>query len=263
MLTRVSPQLDIYHDEPIPRATKAVIYTQHEYGAASHVAMSSILQDSEPIGHIFTPLMAEQVFNVLPDFDEVGWEMYHQDDTLFISITAWPNTPMFPPEQASASWIYVYPTVRDVLSYLQTQGVSEVIYATASSIHDLMVDSFDQLQSTRIYEWRWNEMKGTRKQLFLSPPAYLFGFFADKLGMTSTLATTGYDNSEKVDIKGARSIAKYIANFTGGTVSQTAMTKTCKKVTMLHERAENLMGEVSEVLSSAGNDKQPNQMLWG
>ena len=263
MLDKISTDLDLYLEgtSEMPCFSKVVILNEHEYGSASYLAMRSIIGKQKPIGRFISKMIGENVFNTVPDTEEIGWPMYIHDGTLFLLLSSWPPTPVYPPDAASGTWIYIYPVVRDIVTYLQGKGCEEIIFLTSATLHEVLSEDFPELSNNRVYQWRWNESKGTRKSLFLPPPAWLFCYLGSKLGIDSRLFTTGHDSDKTVDIKAGKTLAGGISKHLNKSWGIVNFDTAVDEISTLHDK----INEMKSVALENARDKPavPNQMLWG
>ena len=273
--------IDLYHKEDWPTTIKGVvIYTENEYGCASHIASKGILGDQEPSGRILTHLINQMVFNQSVDFESVGWPYYFYEGYLIVNINKWPSTPIMPLQEAQATWIYCYPPVRDLISFLYKKYGDMgkgLYYMTSTTLHDsLNTDIFavhppDELifynHKNGIKSWhspKQNVSGNLTTDLFFAPPSWLFPHLAHEMGVKNCLTVfSGHDpESGDIDEVAALTLFRWLNKFTEKTKNKHAFNRALKDTKKEVDDALAMRADFERVLEKAQQQDAPN-MLWG
>jgi hypothetical protein len=264
--------IDIYHDEPLPKLDGVVVFTENEYGMASLLAGTTIIGDREPDAVVMSHLLSELAFNAAPKMARVGWEIYfeknHCGDTIaFVMLTNWPNVQLFPPESSKATWIYTYPTVRDLVLGLQELGAKEMRFLSSTTIHEALDnDTFALLSPKTIKNYVYGSDSNEDDNLFFSPPTWLFPYLAHKIGYDwSEIIMSGCDDDKKVDDVAGWTLAGYLSDYMGNKLLKRDYNKIVKdfnKLVTKHEKLHDDMVENMKAVSEA-QTMAPSEHMWG
>ena len=284
MLTKHNT-IDIYEQDEWPAMLKGVlIYSENEYGCASHIAMKSLLGEQEPSGRILTHLINQMVFNQTKDFESVGWEYYFYNDYMIININKWPTTPIMPLHEAQATWIHCYPPVRDLLSFLKDKyyqssatAPSMLAFVTSTTLHDsLNTDIFaihspeDMLmyQHKDCIKLNITDQQDPKPQLktdlFFTPPAWLFPHLANAMGMNYPVTLfSGHDpESGDIDEVAALTLFRWLNRTTGNHTNKHAFNRSLKNTKREVAVALKMRNDLETMLKSNEESEAPN-VLWG
>ena len=259
-----------------------IVFAENEYGNAPTLLFRSIFGDSEPSAYVSSHLLAELGFNSAPKLDDIGWELYLHEATksVWVRITGWPTTSLFPPDQSRGNWIYTYPVVRDLLEWLRTPNGKTnknvtCMYVTSSTLHDaLESDEYPILDPNDVYHYNLmteaifkysgdNGLKGRRMKkdelrLFLTPPTWLFPKLALMQHYLSPSIVVVGHKDEAVDVEAGESLMHYFTGFeTSRELFDTAVVELNDQIAK-HKKAKS---EFLQAIEDA--EPQPNNMLWG
>jgi len=269
--------IDIYEQEQWPSVIHGVLlYSENEYGCASHIAMKSLLGDIKPAGRVLTHLINQMVFNQTKEYEDIGWEYYFYNGVMIVNINRWPQTPIMPLQEAQATWIHCYPPVRDFVSYMKNKydNLGYFTYVTSTTLHDALnndifaVHSPDEMlcySHSTSQKLRINGPSKLKTDLFFSPPAWLFPHLAHKMGISNCLSIfSGHDpEAGDVDEVAALTLFRWLNQLTGKGRTKHALNSTLKKTKKEVSDSLLLRKELEELLEGAqGNAEAPN-MLWG
>tara|TARA_R110001592_G_scaffold7835_4_gene43440 strand:+ start:1913 stop:2749 length:837 start_codon:yes stop_codon:yes gene_type:complete len=271
--------IDIYETEEWPETLKGVfIYSENEYGCASHIAMKALLGDAKPAGRILTHLINQMVFNQTKDYEDVGWEYYFYAGTLIININKWPQTPIMPLHEAQATWINCYPPVRDLLSFIKDKydNTGFVAYVTSTTLHDsLNTDIFAIHPPEHLMAYSHKGSKkisilpkhklGIKGDLFFTPPAWMFPHLANKMGFDgATTIFSGHDpESGDIDELAALTLFRWANKATGNLVNKHSFNRSLKSISTDIQAALTMRDELEKLLASADEHSEAPNMLWG
>ena len=278
MLTR-HHTIDIYQAQEWPEDIKGVfIYTENEYGCASHIAMKALLGDAEPAGRILTHLINHMVFNQTKDYEDVGWEYYFYEDKVIININKWPQTPIMPLNEAQTTWIHCYPPVRDLLDFIQTKydnKIPNLSFVTSTTIHDsLNTDIFAIHDPEKLMAYLFRDKikltikpkqeLGIKGDLFFTPPAWMFPHFANEMGYQQAVTIlSGHDpECGDIDSVAALTLFRWLNQATGNKVNKHAYNRSLKKTMNEVEQAHSMRADLEKLLEQTQKTEAPN-MLWG
>ena len=269
--------IDIYEQEAWPAVINGVlIYSENEYGCASHIAMNAILGDTKPAGRILSHLISQMVFNQSKDFEHIGWEYYFYNGTLILNVNQWPQTPIMPLHEAQATWIRCYPPVRDFISFIKNKydDLRFFAFVTSTTLHDSLnndifaVHTPDELLCYSHSSNQKLRIKGEgelKTDLFFSPPAWLFPYLAHNMGLSNSLTMfSGHDpESNDVDEVASLTLFRWVNRMTGRTKTKHALNASVKKTKKQVGESLALRKELEELLSDAQTKVEAPNMLWG
>lgn len=262
--------IDIYWiTEPKPNTfSNVIIFNENEHGHAGYIAMKGLVKGLSPIGYVVSHLIANLVFNQTSEPHEIGWEIYHTGDTLIVNINEWPPTALYPIEESRATWIYIYPVVRDLLKQLKGMGASHLWSASSLAVHEaLEPDEFPQLSETEYLTYNLKNATKTHisnepweHNIFFTPPTWLFPYFAHKMGWeTCKSVLCGYNPEETINAKAGVTMADYF-NMTLGMDFSTDEMKKAGDIMQAHsDRADNMQKEMDDLIKG----KPANNTMWG
>jgi len=259
-----------------------IVFAENEYGNAPTLLFRSIFGDSEPSAYVSSHLLAELGFNSAPKLDDIGWELYLHEATksVWVRITGWPTTSLFPPDQSRGNWIYTYPVVRDLLEWLRTPNGKTnknvtCLYVTSSTLHDaLESDEYPILDPNDVYHYNLmteaifkysgdNGLKGKRMKkdelrLFLTPPTWMFPKLAlMQQYLSPSIVVVGHKD-EAIDVEAGESLMHYFTGFeTSPELFDAAVVELGDQIAK-HKKAKS---DFLQAMSDA--EPQPNNMLWG
>lgn len=245
---------------------RAIVYVEGEYGGATSVAIKSILgHDTKPVGHIATHLISNIVFNQTQEYDSFGWALYIHDSTLIMNINEYPSTPIYPIEEARATWLYAYPPVRDFMTWIHSNGINDITYLTTTSIHELVDSNYFRkrpqsfIQVVDFTKDDFSEIED-ENHLFMNPPTWIFLEIAKRLEFDSAKGVfVGFDSDEKINEGGAEAIANYLYDSFGWVYTDENMDKAVKVLKEQIQAGEDMRAEIEALM----NTKPANNTMWG
>lgn len=264
--------IDIYSDEQLPTIDEVVVFTENEYGMASLLAGTTIIGDREPDATVMSHLLSEMAFNAAPKMARVGWEIYFEKNAdgkniAFVMLTNWPNVQLFPPESSKATWIYTYPSVRDLVGALQNQGAKKLLFMSSSTIHEALdPDVFALLSPSTIKNYVYGSESNDDDNLFFAPPTWLFPYLAHLSGYDhAEIIMSGCDDDKKVDDEAGWTLAKYLSKHMGNKLLKRDYNKIVKDFTKLVDKHEKLHAELADNMKAVSQAKSesPSEHMWG
>jgi hypothetical protein len=259
-----------------------IVFAENEYGNAPTLLFRSIFNDSEPSAYVSSHLLAELGFNSAPNMDEIGWELHLHEATqsVWVRITGWPTTSLFPPDQSRGNWIYTYPVVRDLLDWLKNPTGNEInkgigcTYVTSSTLHDaLESDEYPILSPSDVYHYNLmteaiykytdpalkpKRIKKDELRLFLTPPTWMFPKLAlMQQYVAPSIVVVGHAD-ESVDVVAGASLMEYFAGYQPDNGFFDAAVVELTDQIAKHKKAKS---DFLQAMSDA--EPQPNNMLWG
>ena len=264
--------IDIYHNKPLPTIDGVVVFTENEYGMASLLAGTTIIGDRKPDATVMSHLLSEMAFNAAPKMARVGWEIYFEknhagDNIAFVMITNWPNVQIFPPESSKATWIYTYPTVRDLVSALQNEGAKELRFISSSTIHEVLdPEVFALLSPKTIKNYVYGSESNEDDNLFFAPPTWLFPYLAHLSGYEwAEIVMSGCDDDKKVDDVAGWTLAGYLSGYMGNKLLKRDYNKIVKDFNRLMDKHEKLNAELADSMKavSRAQTESPSEHMWG
>ncbi|MEK9695229.1 MAG: hypothetical protein VW270_05660 [Candidatus Poseidoniales archaeon] len=242
---------------------QAVVYVENEYGGATSIAIESI--GAKPVGHIATHLISNMVFNQTAEYDSFGWKISTYDDKLIININEYPNTPIYPLEEARGTWIYAYPPIRDLVTWLQSNGIEDITYLASTTIHELVEgDPFRQREQheIQVVDFVSDDFSEIEEgnHLFMNPPVWIVLEIAKRLSFNTAKGVfVGFDKDEKVNVGGAEAIANYLQDNLDITYTNDSMEKAIEKLKEQIKAGEDMRAEIEALM----NTKPANNTMWG
>lgn len=263
--------VDIYSNKDMKSLIKnnnkgLIIFTEHEYGCASHLAISSIVDMSKPSARILSHLISNNVFNQTEEFENIGWEIYFRNEYTILNINQWPSTPLIPPEAAQGTWIYIYPVVRDLLEFFYDNGITDLYFLSSSTIHDALDnDVFKIYESSTVVEYEFDgkfPKRGDNNELFFNPPTWLFPYLANLIGYDKSVSViSGHNDDERVDKVAGVALMDWLESKLSIAGNVEELSDKATELTDAFERNSKLHEQIETVIS--GRDSPKNSMLWG
>lgn len=260
-----------------------VVFAENEYGNAPTLLFRSIFGDSKPSAYVSSHLLAELGFNSAPSMDDIGWELYIHKVTksVWVRVTGWPTTSLFPPDQSRGNWIYTYPVVRDLLEWLKNPTGDNVndsikcMYITSSTLHDaLESDEYPILDPEDIYHYnlmtdavtkytgatggKGKRMKKGDLRLFLTPPTWMFPKLALMQHYVAPSIVVVGHKDEPIDVDAGASLMEYFRGYQPDpALFDVAVVELTDQIAK-HKKAKS---DFLQAIEDA--EPQPNNMLWG
>lgn len=273
--------VDLYtNDDWDPKAkfSRLLIFSEHEHGAAPWIAAQSLVKDTKPHAHILSHLIDWFVFNDAPDPFTPGWDVYQLGDVLLLNVNEWPDTPLMPPEAAKATWLRVYPVVRDTLRVLAPYLKPEALlqFFTTTTMHDSLDPSAFHTPAVNelvMYDFVDGEHSNNfnDKSVFLSPPSWLFPKIGAMLGLDllgSEVVISGHEPEARIDVAAAENLMDWL--HTWGEVdedAQKSFSTAVKNIQKRHDRFDDMTSEVERMMATLSNGATPvpkaNNVMWG
>ncbi len=243
-----------------------IIFTEHEYGCASHLAMSTFIDVGKPQARVLTHLINNNVFNQTEEFEQIGWELYFKGGYTVLNITRWPQTSLVPPEQSMSTWIHVYPPVRDFLELVMQNGHDKIYYIGSTTIHDALDNEIFKLQDSSevvTYDFKGDFSKrGNGDDLFFTPPTWLFPYVGTLLGYSKALAiVSGHDDDKRVDSDAGKALMVWLTDKLGLITTAENLKDTANDIENDYDRSDKLRNDLEGLLKTTETPK--NSMLWG
>ena len=237
-----------------------IIFTEHEYGCASHIAIGGMVDLKKPDGKILTHLINNNVFNQTEDFEEIGWDIYFQSGYTILNITRWPQTSLIPPEQSMSTWIHVYPPVRDFLTLARENGHNCVFFVSSTTIHDALDnDIFKIHDSKEIIEHDFHNE--SEVNLFFSPPTWLFPYIGKLMGYEVCMAImVGNNPDERLDWEAGVALQEYLYDSFDLPIIEGASLSIKHDLEELFDRSDKLMKDIDGIVNKPTS---PPSHLWG
>lgn len=243
-----------------------ILFTEHEYGCASHMAVSTVVDLETPVARVMTHLISNNVFNQTEDFEHIGWEMYFHNGYTFVNISRWPQTSIVPPDQAQSTWIHIYPPLRDLLDFCKKGGHTKLYFLSSTTIHDALDnDIFRLYESSEITEYDFkvkHEKRGDGNDLFFSPPTWLFPYFANLMDYdVSKAIISGNDTEVRVDKKAGMALMNWLESNLDVAGGEELLIETAEDLQSLFDRSDEIRSEMQSIITR--NEPPKNSMLWG
>lgn len=255
--------IDIYHDRPIPNGINTLlVYAENEYGSATSIAVKGILGNRQPDARIVTHLITNTIFNQTMDFEDIGWELYFEDNIAILCLTNWPATPLVPIEEAERTWIYAYPPTRDALEWLiNNVGIESATYISSTTIHNVLDgDIFKTYEPSEMIRYDFIQPTESQETLFLSPPTWLFGHLSKLMGISkSQVLMSGHDPETKIDKVAANTLSNWLGNNMNLKHNPLHANEFIEVLEKRHSNNEIMSKKISYMMA----ESEPNQMLWG
>lgn len=243
-----------------------IVFTEHEYGCASHLAMSTIIEMGKPQARILTHLISNNVFNQTEEFEHIGWELYFVDGYTILNISRWPQTSLVPPEQAQTTWIHIYPPIRDILEVAMMNGHTNIRFLGSTTIHDALDNDIFKIQKSSditVYDFKGDYAKrGDGEDLFFTPPTWLFPYIAHLLGYESSVAVlSGHNEDERVDIEAGKALMVWLDDNLLLPITPEKLQDTANDIENHYDRSDKLRSDIETIIRRSDTPK--NSMLWG
>jgi len=271
--------IDIYQRSEWPDVLQGVLlYSENEYGCASHIAMNSFVEDSEPDGRILTHLINQMVFNQTKDYEQVGWTYHFYNGYMIVNINKWPQTPIVPLHEAQATWIHCYPPVRDLVSFLKEKydNLSLLAYVTSTTMHDALNTDIFAVHSPE-HLMGYSHTNGTKftimpkhktgikGDLFFSPPSWMFPHLAVGMGFSQAITIfSGHDpESGDIDEIAALTLFRWLNTVMGNPITKHSYNRSLRKTKKDVKAAIEMRNDLEELLENAKNTDDAPNVLWG
>ena len=272
-MSRISEgELDLYWNSDIDfeQIDGCLVIAKPEFGAASYVAASSVIDIDKPAGRLITKYDFQDVFNNIPDFEEPGWPVYITEAAekkwVVLVIDLWRPLVLMPGE-AQSTWIYTYPVIRDFVSLLRNHGCEELCYLGATAPNDSFPKNvFGQPKRTRTYEYHFGEGRKSTSKAFLLPPVWIFPYLFNASGGKGWITFTGFKENTKdpVDYVAAETLGNYLSKTLSMSVDKKIMMSAADRIREEETESAEMIEEATKAVASM-LPKQPNtnDNMWG
>lgn len=141
---------------------KLIVYSQGEYGSASYLAGSSLVDGNDShVASIYSKLMNVEAITAIPDPVWHEWRLYERkndanDSILILRISnTFPVEPTLEEGYNRNAWLYTYPIIRDVVLSLKQYNPSEMFFMTSDTL-ERYSSRTDVLKNGEYIEYEWN-----------------------------------------------------------------------------------------------------------
>ena len=262
------------------RFKRLVVFTEHEHGAAPWIAAQAKLAGREPTAVLMSHMIDHHVFNDLPDLHTPGWEVFVNEDnsTVYLNINEWPDTPLMPPESAKATWLRVYPAIRDALTILRNvffgamhthSDPYDMVFLTTTTMHDVLdPEHFAKVPTGTVVEWSLDDPVDLGgKSIFTAPTAWLFPLIhrlqtQGRRGDTR-IVVAGHEPDARVDVAAAEALASKLGGYADD--ERDNLLRAVDEMKERHESFDEMMADINQALRNTTTNiptKNGNPM-WG
>ncbi len=186
--------VDFYFKEDVStfRPTKVIAYVEGEYGFIPLIAGKSLESKKKPSVEILSKNQCVDAFNQFPKMLNPCWTLTQiSSDTVTLAITNW--HPMNIDLHSNPDmWTKAYPMIRDVLLGLKKHGCKALTFLTSMNMQQ--PDEKPEL----LFHAFQPHLKSP-KELVLAPPAWIFPFVANRLGLESMVMCVTQDEGQFID----------------------------------------------------------------
>lgn len=239
-----------------------IIFTEHEYGCASHLAIGGIVDLQKPQAKVLTHLINNNVFNQTEDYEDIGWDLYFSSGYTILNVTRWPQTSLIPPEQSMTTWIHVYPPVRDLLQVAKDNGHNHIYFASSTTIHDALDNKVFKIHDSKeIIEHNFDQTISSDVKLFFSPPTWLFPHLGKLMGYETCMAiVSGHNPDKRMDWDAGMALQDRLLSKFDLPILEGASLDLKHELEGIFDRSDKLMGEIEGIINKPTS--APNHM-WG
>ena len=239
-----------------------IMFTENEYGCASHIAIGGLIDLNKPDAKILTHLINNNVFNQTEDYEDIGWDMYFDNGYTVVNITRWPQTSLMPPEHSMNTWIHIYPPVRDLVELAHKNGHKNLTYVSTTTIHDALDnDVFKLHKPTEIMQYDFHQTISDDTNLFFSPPTWLFPHMGKLMGYeTCTAIVSGHNADERLDWEAGMALQDRLLSMFDLPLIEGASLDIKHELELLFDRTDEMVGKIEGLVNKQAS--APNHM-WG
>lgn len=179
-------------DKSTFRPKKAIVYVEGEYGFIPLIVGKSLEGKIKPTVEIMSQHQSVDAFNQFPKMLNPSWTLTQIDShTVTLAITNW--HPMNIDLHSNPDmWEKAYPMIRDIILGLKEHGCEALTFVT----------SMNNQQSAEEPELLFHTFQPhfkSDKTLILAPPAWIFPFVANRLGVESMVMCVTQDEGQFID----------------------------------------------------------------
>jgi len=167
-----------------------IIFHQGERGFATFLAGMGMIGHAKPVCRIFSKLFLVDAYNTAPDPTFPEWrlfEIYDNLGTRHFVLRVTHSYPLPESKDADNSWLYTYPTIRDIVMELNNFGIDSMTYMTSNLLQTSPSYNTEQFavmhpKELAIFDYMKHEevpksLDGQEydNDIILSTPAWTFG----------------------------------------------------------------------------------------
>ncbi len=178
---------------------KVIVYVEGEYGFIPLIIGKSLEGKNKTCVEIMSKHQSVDAFNQFPKMLTPSWNMTQIDRrTILLSITNWPQ---FSPGVGNYDmWASAYPMIRDILFGLKDHGCESVAFLTCMNNQNP-----EDAAEILLYDFKVEP----RMDLVLSPPAWIFPYLANCLGLKASVVCITQDEGQFIDTEALKLVKEF------------------------------------------------------
>ena len=265
-MMRIYGDIDDYRiNQPTKQVEQVFVFVENEYGFASYVACMSVIGDRQPDGYLIPHQVKMNPFNHTQEFLETGYPYWFVGNCMFVNVNEWPNSQIFPIEEAKDSWVEAYSIVRSLnLFFEDFPSLTHLTMVTSTTLHDALDPKYfptkEPSEYTLIDITNPSQYNVDDAGYFFAPPTWMIPhFFVLMTRGIGRILVTGHDPTEAIDIEATHTIQQYLYDVFGFEVDTEFTDNLINKINEAKERVSQFDREMEEVMKG----RQGNQTMWG
>jgi len=178
---------------------KVIVYVEGEYGFIPLIVGKSLEGKNKSCVDIMSEHQSVDAFNQFPKMLTPCWNMTQIDRrTVLLSITNWPQ--FSAGEGNYDMWSSSYPMIRDILFGLKDHGCESVAFLTCMNNQNP-----EDAAEILLYDFKVEP----RMDLVLSPPAWIFPYLANNLGLKASVVCITQDEGQFIDTEALKLVKEF------------------------------------------------------
>lgn len=183
------------------RPKKVIVYVEGEYGFIPLIVGKSLEGDNKPCVEILSQHQTVDAFNQYPKMLNPAWTMTHIDkNTVLLSITNWAHLTV-DLHSNPGMWQEAYPMIRDIMFGLKEHGCEMLSFITC-------MNNQEPEERSQLLFYDFSTVK-PEKDLILAPPAWIFPFVANRMGIKSTVVCVTQDEGQFIDTEALKLVKEF------------------------------------------------------
>jgi hypothetical protein len=179
-------------DTALFRPKRVYVFVEGEYGFIPLIVSKSIEGKQKPMVEVISEHQCIDAFNQMPKLLNPSWTMTQIDkSTVVVSITNW--WPLNVDLHSNPDmWSHAYPMIRDIILGLKAHGCEALTFFTC-------MNNQEATDNPEIMVYDMHNDIRPREDLVLTPPAWIFPFLADRMGLRASVVAVTQDEGHFVD----------------------------------------------------------------
>lgn len=183
------------------RPKNVIVYVEGEYGFIPLIVGKSLEGDHKPSVEIMSQHQSVDAFNQYPKMLNPSWTITQLNKrTAILCITNW--APLTVDLHSNPGmWQEAYPMIRDIIIGLKAHGCESMSFLTCMNNQEP-----DDQAEVLFYDFATVKPE---KDLILAPPAWIFPFVANRMGLKSSVMCVTQDEGQFIDTEALKLVKEW------------------------------------------------------